>query len=87
MCAVSMVGDDWTKRFPERYPSIWPNGPSQIPVPYPTEAPISRKEFDKLKKDVEQMKKELEAAKAQDVADGAPDCEMEDKVALLKKVA
>lgn len=86
MCAVSMVGDDWTRKFPERYPSIWPT-PSPTSVPYPSEIPVSRKEFERLKADVEQMKKDLAAAKAQDIADGAPDCEMEDKVALLKKVA
>lgn len=84
MCTVSMVGDDWNKRFPERYPTVWPNGIPSIDFTPPA---VTREEFDQLKRDVEQMKKELEAAKAQDIADGSPDCEMEEKVALLKKVA
>ena len=109
MCSVSMVGDDWTKKWSDN----WPHQPQGVPYPLPykpwaptspfptpdtpkplkpidvTEyiAPVDRKEFDALKKLVEQMKAELEAAKAQDIANNEPDCEQEDKVALLKAIA
>jgi uncharacterized protein YlxW (UPF0749 family) len=49
--------------------------------------PVTRKEFDELKRQVEQMKTELETARAEDIANGEPDCEMEDKVELLKRIA
>lgn len=92
MCVVSMVGDDWTRRLPGQHPWIddireWPYPSQPSPIPNTNYPEVSREEFDKLKKDVEEMKKQLEKAKAQDIADGAPDCEMEEKVALLKKIA
>jgi hypothetical protein len=79
MCAVSMVGDYWRDRtFPESFPSYpsWPN-----------RTPPSRAEFDDLKRSIEELKKLLVAAKRYDVAQGEPDCEMDDKVALIKKLA
>lgn len=89
MCVVSMVGDDWTRRLPDQHPWIDPFREGSYPHPTPNNIypEVSREEFDKLKKDVEEMKKQLEKAKAQDIADGVPDCEMEEKVALLKKIA
>lgn len=88
MCMVSMIGDDWSRR------DRWPNWPPQIPFPdkSPKSIPnipdrISRKEFEDLKKQVEQMKRELEAAKKQDDEEGNSECEMEEKVVILKKIA
>ena len=85
MCAVSAVGDNWQKEWP----GIWPNAiPPYMPqINVPLVPPVDRKEFDRLKAEVEKMKKELEAARVQDILDRNPDCEMEDKVALLKAVA
>ena len=91
MCVVSNVGDDYSKRFPATFPGTpWlpapaPNWPTVPPTTFISV--ISRQEFDELKAMVVQMKRDLEAAKAQDVADGNPDCEMEEKVALLKQIA
>jgi hypothetical protein len=82
-----MVGDDWSKRLPGTYPWIAPASVPTTPLPNNILQLVPRYEFDALKREVEQMKKELEAAKAQDVADGNPDCEMEEKVELLKKIA
>lgn len=89
MCVVSAVGDDWSR------PQRWPNWPGQ--VPFPNRLPsdpipnvldrVTRQEFDELKALVMKMKEELEAARAEDIADGNPDCEMEDKVIILKKIA
>ena len=80
MCTVSMIGDGWRQQFPER----WPNYPLQQ---LPAIPEISRIEFDALKKEMEELKKLLEAAKKFDDATGQPNCEMEDKVALIKNIA
>jgi hypothetical protein len=48
---------------------------------------VTREEFDALKKDVLEMKADLIKARAEDIKNGEPDCEMESKVALLKKIA
>lgn len=76
MCAVSMVADDYRKTIPSIYPFVVNNGTG------PTRA-----EFDALKREVEEMKELLKKAKAQDIAEGNPDCEMEEKVAFLRKIA
>jgi hypothetical protein len=83
-----MVGDHYDDIFRPRpwYPSIpnWPSVPDGGPASIPG---ISRQEFDALKREVEDMKKLLIRAKEYDERNGEPDCEMEDKVALLKKIA
>lgn len=77
MCSVSAVGDIYSRQLPQIHQFI--NGPG---LTAPTRA-----EFEALKKDVEEMKRLLKRAKKYDDETGQPDCEMEDKVALLKKVA
>lgn len=84
MCVVSMVGDYYADKW--QYPqspvipgtetitNIWTNGPSQA-------------DFDALKKEVEDMKQLLIRAKIYDEENGEPDCEQDEKVELLKKVA
>lgn len=86
MCAVSNVGDWYTQRWP------------QVPVPAPPSpggmgsggALIigpTRYEFDQLKKEVEEMKRLLLMAKEIDEKTGKTNCEMEEKVKMLQKVA
>jgi len=48
---------------------------------------ISKEDFDQLKKEVEALKDALKYAKIYDEATGAKDCEMEEKIAFLKKIA
>lgn len=89
MCVVSMIGDHYDEKW-------WPQiQPQQSPFDKTTIttndlekwlAP-SKKEFDALKKEVEEMKKLLQKALEYDKKNNEPHCEMEDKVALLKKVA
>lgn len=92
MCVVSAVGDHYSRR------DSWPDWPIQLPFPDKSPASIPEngtsfrlgqleKELVELKKAFAQMKAELEAAKAEDIADGNPDCEMEDKTIILKKIA
>lgn len=84
MCIVSAVGDYWRDGLPQKpyYPSIEDYLKQPLMPPQ-----ISRAEFDALKKDVEELKKLLVAAKKYDEAVGEPDCELEDKVALIKRLA
>lgn len=81
MCVTSVIGDDFARRLPQRYPdhTQW------IKTPYisgPTRA-----EFDALKAEIQELRELLKAAKRYDEATGQPDCEQEDKIALLKKLA
>lgn len=80
MCVVSMISDGYLgNTFPQ-----WPKMtvyPSQI-----TEY-VSKRDFDKLQAEVQELKKLLLAAKEYDEKTGQPDCEQEEKVDLIKKIA
>lgn len=78
MCSVSMIGDHYN----DKWKDAWIPPPAGFQI-----SGITRKEFDDLKRDVEEMKALLIRAKKYDEDNGEPDCEMDDKVALLKKVA
>jgi hypothetical protein len=75
-----MIADDYRQIIPQTHP--WVVTPSISPVNHPT-----REEFEALKREVEEMKKKLKAAKKQDEEEGNPDCEMEEKVEFLRKIA
>lgn len=85
MCMVSNVGDGWAENFPQKWP--------QFPEPIPAEsAPfinqgVSQADFDALRKEVQELKKLLEAARKFDAATGQPDCQMDEKVKLIKAIA
>ncbi len=86
MCSVSMVITD----FQTRHPGIIPNAVPQMSwAPFQTVpiSPVSRDEFDTLKREVEALRGLLAAAKKFDEETGQPDCEQAEKVALLKRVA
>lgn len=80
MCTISMVADHYRDNFIQRWPQPDPLAPVFIP-------PVSRAEFDALKREIEDMKKLLVRAKEYDERNGEPHCEMDEKVALLKQVA
>ena len=75
MCVVSMVGDVYNQQFKKYEPFL------DLP------GSVTRKEFDELKREVETLKKLLIKAKEYDEKTNQPECEQEEKVALLKKVA
>lgn len=79
MCVVSNTGDYWRDTFIPRWPDYTPTRPLIDQV--------TRQEFDDLKKEVAELVKLLKAAKRFDEATGQPDCEMDDKVALIKRIA
>lgn len=95
MCVVSMVGDHYTKTIPS-----WPYFPSQQPwevdqirpskvkpMPERLKNAFTREEFDALKREVEEMKELIKRAKEYDEKNNEPDCEIEEKMELLRKVA
>lgn len=93
MCVVSMVGDYYKDTLPYRHPG-WFDRADQVPpdsgvFPFPVVRPaeVTKAEFDALKKDMEYIKTLLMKAKELDIATGQPDCEMDDKIAFLKKIA
>lgn len=79
---VSNIGDGFKETFPEK----WPQWPAQPYIPFNV-AEVSRQEFDALKREMEELKKLLQAAKRFDEETGQPDCEMGDKVELIKRIA
>jgi hypothetical protein len=48
---------------------------------------VPREDFDRLKAEVEALKKKLEEAHAYDVANNEPNCHMDEKVQVIRKIA
>lgn len=96
-----MIGDHYRDRWQDRpwwpgiVPPVWPSPPQPVyPIIQPpqtvvfTPVPeISRKEFDDLKREVTEMKELLKRAKKYDEDSGQRDCEIDEKMDLLRKVA
>lgn len=93
-CMVSNVGDMYSGRFPEKFPSqpwiqptVFPIVPQEWPGMIPSVPAVSRDEFDALRREVVEMKEMLKRAKAFDEATSSPNCEIEEKMDLLRKIA
>jgi hypothetical protein len=95
MCTVSMIGDEFSKRFD---PIDWGKLNPYVPNPNPTltysypaataaEVSLLRQQVEDLKKEVLLMKDLLKAAKLYDEKNNEPNCEMENKVKKLKEIA
>lgn len=82
MCVVSMVGDFAQERWPKVYPNIFRPMTGED-----FKDPVSREEFDALRREVQMIKELLEKAKEYDERTNQPNCELDEKIALLKKVA
>lgn len=77
MCTVSMIGDHFNEKWKQPpYQQIFTNIPD-----------VSRAEFEALKKEVEEMKALLKRAKEYDEKNNEPNCEIEEKMAMLRKFA
>lgn len=81
MCTVSMVGDHYRDLWSPRFPDWTTPGTVRLPPD------ISRQEFDDLKRQVDEMAKLLRRAKIYDRENDEPDCEIDEKMELLRKVA
>lgn len=80
MCVVSMIGDHYSEKWRE----VWP----QVTTPtFQFELAVTRAEFDALKRDVEECKALLRRAKQYDKDNDEPDCEIEEKMELIRRVA
>ena len=72
-----MIGDHFNDKWTQPpYQQIFTNIPD-----------VSRAEFEALKKEVEEMKALLKRAKEYDEKNNEPNCEIEEKMAMLKKFA
>lgn len=93
MCVVSFIGDQYGQRFSPYVPNtgggsgIGSAGSSLPSLPPNITIGIPRGEFDALKKEVEFMKQLLIKAKIYDEQTGQKDCEMEEKIKILRAVA
>jgi hypothetical protein len=86
MCVASAVSNDWINRNSD-WQRMFPIGTAPAIPSHPIWNGPTREEFDALKKEMQELKKLLIAAKQYDEATGQPDCEMEDKVELITKLA
>jgi hypothetical protein len=89
MCVVSMVGKWWQDHQYPQYPWVQPyiqTSPADFSGTNITIG-VPQEEFDKLKKEVEDLKELLIRAKEYDRRNGEPDCEMDEKVELIKRIA
>jgi hypothetical protein len=88
MCVVSMVGDFYRDTWK---PNPWYHGPAVVGGAtggtIVLGSDIKREEFDELKRQVLEMKELLKRAKAYDEANNEPDCEIDEKMDLLRRVA
>lgn len=87
MCVVSMIGDHYHDKWKEYVPQppiITPNIIEQQIVFKPL---VTQEEFLKLKEEVLEMKELLKKAIAYDERNNEPHCEIEEKIATLKKIA
>jgi hypothetical protein len=84
MCTVSFMGYQWSKTVPDKYPWVQPMVQPGTAI---NTLPPTRAEFDTLKAEVAALRELLLAAKEFDAATGQPDCEMDEKVALIKQLA
>lgn len=98
MCVVSMIGDHYKDHFKDYEQIFIPKYPQPLKITPDTGASITypvgnvftyidKDEFEHLKKEVEHMKKLLIRAKIYDEQNNEPNCEIEEKMEFLRKVA
>jgi len=86
MCVVSMVIDHYNDKWFERWQI--PSTPDSLPSIFiAREDSVTRAEFEELKKDIAELKSLLVRAKKYDTETGQPDCETDEKMTLVRKVA
>lgn len=87
MCMVSAVGDNFKDQWKARKSILTPDDVWDALGKTRAFNPVERKEFEELKKEIEALKKVLIAAKIYDEETGQKDCDIDEKVDLIKKVA
>lgn len=77
MCVVSMIGDHYSEKWTQPpYQNLFNNFGN-----------VTREDFENLVKEVKEMKALLKRAKEYDIKNNEPNCEIEEKIELLKKIA
>lgn len=85
MCTMSMIGDFYRDKWTQAaVPMPGISYPYSPPLVAP---PVTREEFNALRRDVLEMKELLKRAKEYDERNGEPNCEMDEKMEILRKVA
>lgn len=93
MCVYSMIGDAFDDSWKRKYPNqpIMPNtGGSASNIfhwPDPKAIEAIRKDIDYVKKELELLKDLLKRAIKYDEKMNQPECEMEQKIEAIRKVA
>lgn len=98
MCVYSMIGDWGRDTLPHKHPWIVPQPTPYVPhhvdplrvvttVVDGIPPQVTKAEFDALKRDVEDIKELLKRAKKYDEENGEPNCEVDEKVDLIMKIA
>lgn len=83
MCTVSMIGDYYRETtVPQTFPDTW----RKITSPIVTIDDV-KEDLSDIKKSLEELKKLLLAAKDYDEKMGEKDCEVDEKVAFIRKLA
>lgn len=88
MCFVSVISDHYGEKWNQQQwhsPGSLESLGSNTTIYFPSQ--VTKEEFEALKKEVLEMKALLIRAKEYDRKNNQPDCEMEDKVKILKEVA
>lgn len=85
MCSVSFIGTGWRDTAPPNYPNVWPTVIN--PNLTPGSDDVTRAEFEALRHEMQELKTLLLAAKRFDRETGQPDCEMDEKVEIIRRVA
>ena len=89
MCVVSMVFDDFSKRFPinplepQQPEYTWPLQTIALSNPVPT---LDKNDIEKLRKYIEEFRESVELAKKLDVLMKQPDCFDPDKAKLEQRI-
>ena len=90
MCVVSMVGDHYQELIPRRWPNVVPaytdTGVDVVELKRRIDMMEAEnsKQLEDLRRTIEDL---LVKAKQYDVDNAEPDCEVDEKVALLKAIA
>lgn len=82
-----MIGDHYHDKWKDRWTEPYTNGTVQIITTYKEPEYATREEIEELKKEVLEMKELLKKAIKYDRDNNEPDCQLEEKMATLKKVA
>lgn len=89
MCVVSMIIDHYKDKWEPKPYEPWNPGTN----PYPTLPPMpwnplgEAERIKKLEEEVEELKKLLARAREYDKRNNEPDCEVQEKIDALKRIA